>query len=132
MEKREMIFGVVEKMGYTPKVDDDGDMFIMYQLKKMYFMFSDDDDEMYLVVTCPNISEVEEGGEALALAACNKATRELKQVKVVVDSSMKYVSATCEFYYDSEQSLAMCIEKSLRALGVVRTVYRNTKAELDS
>jgi hypothetical protein len=37
-----------------------------------------------------------------------------------------------EFYYDSEQTLTMCVEKSLSVLGVARTVYRNTKAELDS
>jgi hypothetical protein len=94
-------------------------------------MFSDD-AENYLVVTCPNVSEVEEGGEALALAACNKATRELKLVKMYTDSTMSYVSASCEFYYDSEQTLTMCVEKSLSVLGVARTVYRNTKAELDS
>jgi hypothetical protein len=131
MEKRELILSVIEKQGYTPQVDDDGDVYIYYQMKKVFFMFSDD-AENYLVVTCPNVSEVEEGGEALALAACNKATRELKLVKMYTDSTMSYVSASCEFYYDSEQTLAMCVEKSLSVLGVARTVYRNTKAELDS
>ena len=131
MEKRELILSVIEKLGYTPQVDDDGDVYIYYQMKKIFFMFSDD-AEKYVVVTCPNISEVEEDGEALALAACNKVTRDLKLVKMYTDCTMSYVSASCEFYYDSEQTLTMCVEKSLRVLGVARTVYRNTKAELDS
>lgn len=130
MEKRELILSVIEKLGYTPQVDDDGDVYIYYQMKKIFFMFSDDAEKY--VVTCPNICEVEEDGEALALAACNKATRELKLVKMYTDSTMSYVSASCEFYYDSEQTLTMCVEKSLSVLGVARTVYRNTKAELDS
>ena len=83
MEKRELILSVIEKLGYTPQVDDDGDVYIYYQMKKIFFMFSDD-AEKYVVVTCPNICEVEEDGEALALAACNKATRELKLVKMYI------------------------------------------------
>jgi hypothetical protein len=39
MEKRELILSVIEKLGYTPLVDDDGDVYIYYQMKKVFSCF---------------------------------------------------------------------------------------------
>jgi hypothetical protein len=63
------------------------------------------------------------------LATCNKITRELKLVKVYVDQTFKNVSANSEFYYTDEESMKNNIENSLRILGIVRTLYRNTRKE---
>ena len=77
----------------------------------------------------PQFSGIEDGEEHIALATCNKITRELKLIKVYVEPTFKSVTANSEFYYTDEESLKNNIEQSLRILGVVRTQYRNTKRE---
>lgn len=116
-------------LGYSPQVDDDGDLLVRFQMKTVYVVVGDDDDR-YVVLIVPQFHEIEEGEEHIALAVCNKLTRDLKLAKVYVDYTFKTVSANCEFYYTDEESLKDNIEKSLRILGVVRTMYRNANDEL--
>lgn len=130
MTKKELIMSTLEgKMGYCPEVDEDGDIRVAYQLKTIYVM-TGDDDEQYVSVMLPQFHEIEDGKETLALAVCNKMTRELKFAKVYVDQTFKNVTATCEFFYSGKKSLEQNLEKSLELLGVVRTVFRNDMEEL--
>ena len=130
MTKKELIMSTLEeKMGYCPEVDADGDIRVAYQLKTIYVM-TGDDDEQYVSVMLPQFHEIEDGKETLALAVCNKMTRELKFAKVYVDQTFKNVTATCEFFYSGKKSLEQNLEKSLELLGVVRTVFRNDMEEL--
>lgn len=129
MNKREQIVSVLEKMGYQVKVDDDGDVVIRYQLKQIYFL-SDDADDHYVSAYFHQFEDIEEGEEPLALATCNKVSREVKFVKVYVTPSFKHVSASCEFYYTDEASLEKCIREALGVLGILRSVYKRYKAEL--
>lgn len=130
MTKKELIMSTLEgKMGYCPEVDEDGDIRVAYQLKTIYVM-TGDDDEQYVSVMLPQFHEIEDGKETLALAVCNKMTRELKFAKVYVDQTFKNVTATCEFFYNGKKSLEQNLEKSLELLGVVRTVFRNDMEEL--
>ncbi len=81
MTKKELIMSTLEeKMGYCPEVDEDGDIRVAYQLKTIYVM-TGDDDEQYVSVMLPQFHEIEDGKETLALAVCNKMTRELKLLK---------------------------------------------------
>ena len=130
MTKKELIMSTLkEKMGYCPEIDEDGDIKVTYQLKAIYVMTTDD-DEPYVSVMLPQFHDVEDGKETLALAVCNKMTRELKFAKVFVDQTFKHVTATCEFYYTSKKSLEQNLSRSLELLGVVRTVFRNDMNEL--
>ena len=130
MTKKELIMSTLEeKMGYCPEVDEDGDIRVAYQLKTIHVM-TGDDDEQYVSVMLPQFHEIEDGKETLALAVCNKMTRELKFAKVYVDQTFKNVTATCEFFYSGKKSLEQNLEKSLELLGVVRTVFRNDMEEL--
>ena len=130
MTKKELIMSTLEeKMGYCPEIDEDGDIRVAYQLKTIYVM-TGDDDEQYVSVMLPQFHEIEDGKETLALAVCNKMTRELKFAKVYVDQTFKNVTATCEFFYSGKKSLEQNLEKSLELLGVVRTVFRNDMEEL--
>ena len=132
MTKKELIMSTLEgKMGYCPEVDEDGDIRVAYQLKTIYVM-TGDDDEQYVSVMLPQFHEIEDGKETLALAVCNKMTRELKFAKVYVDQTFKNVTATCEFFYSGKKSLEQNLEKSLELLGVVRTVFRNDMEELSN
>lgn len=130
MTKKELIMSTLEKkMGYCPEIDEDGDIKVAYQLKTIYVMTSED-DEPYVSVMLPQFHEIEDGKETLALAVCNKMSRELKFAKVYIDQTFKHVTATCEFFYSGKKSLMQNLEKALELLGVVRTVFRNDMEEL--
>jgi hypothetical protein len=128
-DKKELILKTLEKMGYSPEVDNDGDIMLHYQMKTIYVL-TGDEEEPYISMMLPQFHEVEEGQETLVLAVCNKMTRELKLAKVYIDQTFKNVTATCEFYYANEESLEQNLRNSLKMLGVVRTVFRNNMAEL--
>lgn len=129
MNKKELILKALEKMGYNPELDSDGDIMLHYQMKTIYVMTSDE-EEPYISMMLPQFQEIEDGQETLVLAVCNKMTRELKLVKVYIDQTFKNVTATCEFFYANEESLEQNLRNSLQMLGVVRTVFRNDMAEL--
>ncbi len=127
--KKEMLLRVLEKMGYKPEIDNDGDIQLRYQMKTIFVLIGDE-DEQYISVMLPQFHEIADGEETLVLAVCNKMTRELKQAKVYVDQTFKNVSATCEFFYSNEEALEQCLALSLELLGVVRSVFRKNKTEL--
>lgn len=129
MNKKELILKTLEKMGYSPELDGDGDIMLHYQMKAIYVL-TGDEDEPYISMMLPQFHEIDEGKETLVLAVCNKMTRELKLVKVYIDQTFRSVTATCEFFYANEESLEQNLRNSLQMLGVVRTVFRNDMAEL--
>ena len=129
MSKKELILKTIEKMGFSPEMDNDGDIMLCYQMKHIYVM-TGDEDEPYVSVMLPQFHEIDEGQETLVLAVCNKMTRELKLAKAYIDQTFKNVTATCEFFYANEESLEQNLRNSLQMLGVVRTVFRNDLAEL--
>lgn len=131
MTNKEMILSAVEALGYTPKIDEDGDIVVRFQLKEIYLL-SRNDEEPYVMVLLPQFLGVDEGDESSALVACNKLTRELKLAKVYVDNSFKTVSACCDFFFTDEESLKLGIEHSLSLLGVVRSKFQAAIEELNS
>lgn len=129
MNKKELILKTLEKMGYSPELDGDGDIMLHYQMKTIYVL-TGDEDEPYVSILLPQFYEIEEGKDTLVLAVCNKMTRELKLAKVYIDQTFKSVTATCEFFYINEESLEQNLRNSLQTLGVVRTIFKNDLAEL--
>ncbi len=129
MNKKELILATLEKMGYSPEVDNDGDIMLIYQMKTIYVM-TGDDEEPYISMLLPQFHEIEDGQETLVLAVCNKLTRELKLAKVYVDQTFKNVTATCEFFYANNEALEQNLRNSLKMLGVVRSVFRKDLADL--
>lgn len=129
MKKKELILATIEKMGYSPEVDNDGDIKLLYQMKTIYVM-TGDEEEPYISMMLPQFHEIEDGQETMVLAVCNKLTRELKLAKVYVDQTFKNVTATCEFFYANNEALEQNLRNSLQMLGVVRTVFRKDLAEL--
>ena len=129
MKKKELILSTLEKMGYSPEVDNDGDIKLRYQMKTIYVM-TGDEEEPYISMMLPQFHEIEDGQETMVLAVCNKLTRELKLAKVYVDQTFKNVTATCEFFYANNEALEQNLRNSLQMLGVVRTVFRKDLAEL--
>ena len=131
MTRHEMVVSVLQSLGFKPQIDDDGDIFVRYQMKTFYVMGANSDDEDYLVVVFPQMYEVDEGEETKVLAACNKITREIKLAKVYIDQTLKNVSASCEFYYNGEESLKTCLNKAIEILGMVRLTFIKTMRSFD-
>lgn len=129
MDKKELIKSVLDGMGYHAVEDEEGDLMLRYEMKNIYVL-TGDDDEQYVILLLPQFEGIKEGEDMLTLATCNKMTRELKLVKVYIDQTFKNVSAACEFFYSDEESLKRNISRSLEILGVVRSTYRKTKMEL--
>ena len=101
-----------------------------YQLKLLLFLTQDDDEEHFVNVTLPQFSSVPEGQELLYLAACNKLTRETKMAKVFIDHTLKNITATCEFFFDDEETLEKNIIRALRILSIMRTAYHDCIKEM--
>lgn len=131
MTKQEMVVSVLQSLGLKPKIDDEGDVFVRYQMKTFYVMGTNSDDEDYLVVVFPQMYEIDEGEETKVLAACNKTTREIKLAKVYLDQSLKNVSASCEFYYNDEESLKVCLDKAIDILGMIRISFIKAMRSFD-
>ena len=49
MNKKELIIQTLEKMGYKPEIDGDGDIMVRYQMKSI-FVFVGDEDDSYIAV----------------------------------------------------------------------------------
>lgn len=131
MNKKELILQTLEKMGYKPMIDNDGDIMLYYQMKSV-FVLAGNEEEKYVCVMLPQFYEIKDGEEILVLTICNKITRELKLAKVYIDQTFKNVTATCEFFYTNEETLQDCLTHSLELIGVVRSVFRKNKTEMSS
>lgn len=129
MTKKEMVYTVLQGLGYHPSTDDDGDIVFRYQMKGLYVIMGKE-EEQYLSIIFPQFYEIEEGEDRLVLATCNKLTRDAKMAKVYIDQTFKHVSSACEFYYTDEASLRQNIDQSLQILGLMRSAFRNAKTEL--
>ena len=124
MTKKEMIIEAIESLGYKPKVDDDGDICVRYQMKTIFFL-TGTDEEQYVSAVLPQFAEVQEGEETITLAVC-------KLAKVYIDQTLKSVSANCEFFYTDMESLSCNVECALNILGMARSTYYQAKAELSN
>ena len=130
MTKKEKIINVLENMGYKPQYDEEGDIIVRYQLKTLYILTSDDDEDSFVNIILPQFVEFEEGEETLYLATCNKLTREKQMVKVYVDQTFKNVSASYEFYYVNDEALEKNLDKAFGILGILRIIFRKSIMEL--
>lgn len=131
MTKQEKVVSILQSLGFKPQIDEEGDIFIRYQMKTFYVMNANSDDEDYLIVVYPQMYEIDEGEETKVLAACNKMTREIKLAKLYIDQTLKNVSASCEFYYNGEESLKTCLDKAIEILGMVRPALVKTMRSFD-
>lgn len=122
---------VFEDLGLNPKVDDDGDVMVRFQMKNIYALIGDE-EEKYVTLALPHFYDIDENELPLVFAVCNNLTRELKLCKVYVERTLKSVSAACEFFYTDEASARNVVENAMQVLSVLRTMFRKTKEELSS
>ena len=66
MKKKENLVAVLERMGYNPKYDDDGDVLILYQMKHVYFLLNEEEEDYYFSLMSPqfiNLNVLQSGIE---------------------------------------------------------------------
>lgn len=129
MSKKGNIATVLQGMGYTPQYDEDGDIHILYQMKHVFFLVNEEDEDNYISIMLPQFINIEQGEESLALAICNKMTRELKLAKIYVDKTFKSVSGTCEIFFANNDALEYSIKRALRMIGLLRSQYYMNKED---
>lgn len=130
MNKKERIVKILESMGYQPKYDDDGDISIKHELKHIYLLTTNEDDDQFISMYLPMFCEIDEGEEYLYMAACSCISRDAKLIKVFVDSSLKHIGTSCDFYFNSDEMLEMNITKSLEFMSIIRTTFRKCVNDL--
>ena len=59
MTKKDLIAKVVEELGYKLDVDSEGRLFICFQMKEIYII-GDDEDDQYLVLLLPQFYDLDE------------------------------------------------------------------------
>ena len=123
MTKREQVMAVIESLGYKPKVDEEGDVYFSFQLKTLIVVLGDEEDP-YVSIVLPLFAQVleDDHDHVLALETCNTLTRELKSIKVYVESE-RYISASCEFFYTDEDCLRFCLERFLPMLSIISKLF---------
>lgn len=129
MKKNEMIYNILEQMGYLPEFEEN-DVIVRFQMKPLIFVTNEDDEDPFVCILYSQFCQFEEEDSVLYLTACNKLTREGKLAKFYVDSSLHFVSSTLEFFFEDEDNLRFCIEKALRIIGIIRTTFRECIREL--
>ena len=129
MKKTNDVLKTLRCIGYEPKLDEDGDIEFMFQLKKV-FVIVRDDAEHFAMLFFPEVSEIIDGKELEVLATCNKVNRDYKGVKLVVDSTHRYVQASCEFFYTDANALEMCLREGLTQISAIRSVFSLTLADV--
>ena len=127
MNVKEVTMSILQKMGYEPEIDEDGDIKFNFQLKVLFVLIDEDSD--YEIILYPHFHHLDEGTEAQALTACNKLTRDLKFCKVYLEKDFEHITATCEFYFTDENSIENNISHALGVLGIVRSQFRETLKE---
>lgn len=131
MAKRELVVNALEAMGYKPQIDDDGDVYLHYQMKVVYVLGTQQEESKYLVVMLHQFCEIKQGEEIKTLTVCNKLTRDLTLAKVYIDKNLQDVTSCCEIYYCDEECLTSQLERSLAILGQIRSVFAKAMSEFD-
>ncbi len=125
MNKREVVVNALEAMGYKPEIDSDGDVKFSYQMKTLYVLGTqkENDGDNYIVVMLPQFCEISEGDEIKALTVCNKLTRDVTVAKLYIDRTLKDVTSSYEFFYCGEECLRAQLEHSLDIIGMMRSAF---------
>lgn len=109
----------LEKEGFRPSIDDDGDIVFKYE-GGTYFIDIDAKDEFYVRIAYPNFWEIESEDERTKAIKCaHEATKLIKVAKISVEENN--VWGSIELFVKDEDAFAPIFMRCLMALdGAVR------------
>jgi hypothetical protein len=136
MNQIDKIKTVIEELGLSPIVEGDT-VFFRYEMKNLLINVIDDDeknesdkDNQYVSIlyNCYYKIEPEEVEEVLVV--CNKANRELRQIKTFVTEDFKNVCSSYEFWYLNDDDLKNSIKYGLVMCSVIRPWFYQQIAQI--
>lgn len=110
MEKINLVYNILRNKGLNPVIEDDS-IFVKYEMKSLLINVIEDDSneksEMgtYANVLFPGYYDLSEGEVPEVLLVCNKANRELRQIKTFVAEDLTHVTSSFEFWFQNEDEL---------------------------
>ncbi len=108
--------------GYSPQVDEDGDVRFKYE-GKTYLVIVDADDPQFFRLILPNFWGVGDGGRARVLEMAVAASTKVKVAKIIVVRDN--VWATLELFLPQAEDFRAVFPRSLSALNTgVRTFVK--------
>jgi hypothetical protein len=115
-----MYMKYLDKGGYSPEIDDDGDV-RFHSNNHTFFISVNENDPQFLRIVLPNIWPIDSGAEAArALIAANYTNRKIKVTKLF--AIRKNIWASIETFVAKPDDFAAIFKRSLEALegGVMR------------
>lgn len=110
MEKINLVYNILRNKGLNPVIEDDS-IFVKYEMKSLLINVIEDDSnensEMgtYANVLFPGYYDLSEGEVPEVLLVCNKANRDLRQIKTFVAEDLTHVTSSFEFWFQNEDEL---------------------------
>jgi len=120
-ELQQLYIDALEKEGYQPDRDDDGDVRFRHE-GHSYFIEVREDDPMFFRVVLPNFWDIDSPEERLrVIDAANLATGETKVAKVfpVRDSTW----AACELFIPAQDDFVPILQRCLLAIRSAVNVF---------
>jgi len=116
MKKTDVLMGFLKDEGYTPKLDNDGD--IVFKREGLsYILFVSEDDEEFVRLDLPNVWEIESLGERqLVMAAAAEVNRQVKVAKVVPMGDNVWVSA--QLLVDPIENVGKVLPRAMNVLSL--------------
>ena len=109
--------------GYSPKIDQDGDVLFKYEGRTYYIPIDEDDPEFFIVVY-PNFWEVESNAEKeLALKIAHKVTDTTKMAKVHLNSQGTNVSIRTGTLLKNPDDFKHVLPRMLNAIANARQEF---------
>ena len=116
MRKADVFQDFLKEEGFTPKVDDDGD--IVFKREGLtYILFVNEDDEEFVRIDLPNVWEIESLGERqMVMAAAAEVNRQVKVAKVVPMGDNVWVSA--QLLVDPIENVSKILPRAMNVLSL--------------
>ena len=132
MGKIETVCEILRDLGLEPEVVD-GEIRVRYEMKYISIHIKDDTEDdndedknsrdQYVNVSYAAYYGVKDDEVADVLVVCNKANRELRQLKTFVSEDLSYVSSSFEFWYLDNDDLRNSIKYALFMISHVRSWF---------
>lgn len=135
----ENVCQILKDFDLEPEVVDNA-IQVRYEMKHIVIRLEDKEDaddenafDKYVNVAFPAFYRVNDEDVADVLVVCNKANRELRQIKTFLSEDLDAVSSSFEFWYLNNDDLRNSLKFALYMISHIRSWFyrelRNTMAE---
>ena len=120
---QKMYVDYLKSEGFSPSLDDDGDVMFKYE-GGTYFIIVDEKDQEFFAVLYPNFWEIESENEReQALLAAKEATRSAKVAKVYLIEDNTDVSLSAEVFLKTPSDFKGIFHRMMSSMTAARKVF---------